>query len=259
MVKLYIESLKMNIKTKIEYKASFIINTLSQFAVFFSYYFTILALFNNFSNVKGYTMYEVLLCFSIVHFGYAFNEVFFRGIDKFERLIINGSLDRYLVRPRGILFQTMCADTDLVKLARCAQALIIMFISLNKLHIIWNISKVITLIFMLISSVVIFFSIFVLMASYCFVTVQGLEVKNLLTDGGKFLAKYPISIYGKKIAFVFTFIIPFGFMNYYPLLYFLGRNNNPIYMVSPLIVLLFMVPCVVLFHVGLKRYGSTGS
>ena len=94
---LYLQSLKMHFKSLLEYKSSFIIGFLSQFLVFFTYYFIIIALFDKFDNVKGFTLYEVLLTFAIIQFGYAFNEVFARGIDKFDRLIINGSFDLLLL------------------------------------------------------------------------------------------------------------------------------------------------------------------
>ena len=259
MVKLFIESIKLNIKSQIEYKASFIINSISQLFVFFSYYFMILALFNKFNNIKGFTLYEILLCFSIIHLGFAFNETFFRGIDRFEDYIIDGSLDRFLVRPRGILFQALSAQIDLIKGLKIIQAIIILIISLINLDIVWNIGKVIVLILCILSSILIFFGIFILTASYCFVTVQGLEVKNLFTDGGKHMAQYPIGIYRKGIVFVFTFIIPYAFINYYPLLYFLDKTNNTLYMFSPLLVLLFLVPCLLSFKIGLKHYSSTGS
>lgn len=256
---MYIESLKMNIKSQIEYKVSFIMDALSQFFVFFTYYFVIIALFDKFSNIRGFNVYEVLLCFSIVHFGYAFTETFFRGVDKFENLIIDGSLDRFLVRPRGILFQVLCSKISLIKAFRMLQAVIIMVIAIVNLDVTWNISKVIVLVLMLIASALIFFGIFVLTASYCFITVQGLEVKNVFTDGGKHLAQYPISIYRKGIAFVFTFIIPYAFINYYPLIFFLDRTNNILYMLSPLLVFLFLIPCLLSFKIGLKHYSSTGS
>ena len=256
---MYIESLKMNIKSQIEYKVSFIMDALSQFFVFFTYYFVIIALFDKFSNIRGFNVYEVLLCFSIVHFGYAFTETFFRGVDKFENLIIDGSLDRFLVRPRGILFQVLCSKISLIKAFRMLQAVIIMVIAIVNLDVTWNISKVIVLVLMLIASVLIFFGIFVLTASYCFITVQGLEVKNVFTDGGKHLAQYPISIYRKGIAFVFTFIIPYAFINYYPLIFFLDRTNNILYMLSPILVFLFLIPCLLSFKIGLKHYSSTGS
>jgi len=259
VVKLYIESFKNNIKSQLEYKASFIMNSISQLFVFFTYYFIIIALFNKFDNIQGYSVYEVLLCFSIIHFGYAVNETFFRGIDKFEDLIIGGSLDRLLLRPQGVLFQVLCTKIDFVKVFRIIQSLIVMIIALLNLDIIWNISKVIVLLLMLISSILIFFGLFVLTASYCFITVQGLEVKNLFTDGGKNLAQYPISIYRKGVVFFFTFIIPYGFINYYPLLYFIDKTDNILYMFSPLLVLVFLLPCLLSFKIGLKHYNSVGS
>ena len=97
------------------------------------------------------------------------------------------------------------------------------------------------------------------MASYCFITVQGLEVKNLFTDGGKHVAQYPISIFNKSFKFIFTFIIPYAFINYYPLLYFLDKSNNIFYFFSPLLIILYLIPCIYLFNVGLKKYNSAGS
>ncbi len=256
---MFLESLKLNIKSQLEYKASFIMDAISQFFVFFTYYFIIIALFDKFDNIKGFNVYEILLCFSIIHFGFAVTETFFRGIDKFEDLIIDGSLDRFLVRPQSILFQVLCTKVDFIKVFRILQSLVVMILALINLNIIWNISKVIVLIFMMIASILIFFGLFVLTASYCFITIQGLEVKNLFTDGGKNLAQYPISIYRKGVVFFFTFIIPYGFINYYPLLYFIDRTENIIYMFSPLLVGVFLIPCLLSFKIGMKHYNSTGS
>ena len=224
-----------------------------------SFVLMIICLFTGCGKMKGYNVYEVLLCFSIIHFGFAFNETFFRGIDKFDDLIIGGDLDRFLVRPQGILFQTLCREIDFIKVFRILQSLIVMVIALINLDIVWNISKVVVLLLMLISSVLIFFGIFVLTASYCFITVQGLEVRNLFTDGGKNLAQYPISIYRKGVVAFFTFIIPYGFINYYPLLYFIDRTDNILYMLSPLLVFVFLIPCLLSFKIGLKHYNSVGS
>ena len=218
---LYLQSLKMHFKSLLEYKSSFIIGFLSQFLVFFTYYFIIIALFDKFDNVKGFTLYEVLLTFAIIQFGYAFNEVFARGIDKFDRLIINGSFDLLLLRPQKILLQVLCSEINYIKLSRLLQAIIVLIIAIVNLNLDWNIYKIITLILMLISSIIIFLAIFLLMASYCFLTVQGLEVRNVFTDGGKNLAQYPIGIFNKYFVIIFTFIIPYAFVNYYPLLFIL--------------------------------------
>lgn len=258
-MKIYLKALSLHLKSELEYRSSFIISFLSQILVFFSYYFIIIAMFSKFSNIKGFSMYEVLLCFSIIQFGFAFNEVFARGVDKFDDLIVQGNFDRLLLRPKNIIIQVLCSQSDFVKLSRLIQALIVMVIALINLNINWNIYRVFCLIFMIISGIVIFFGIFILAASYCFITVQGLEVRNVFTDGGKQMAQYPIGVFKKGFVYFFTFIIPYAFVNYYPLLYFVGKSNNIIFGFSPLIVLLYLVPCIVVFYLGIRHYNSVGS
>lgn len=258
-MKIYFSLFKMHLTSLLEYKKSFVIGFISQIFVVFTYYFIIIALFTKFNNIKGFTLYEVLLCFSIVQFGFSMNEVFARGIDQFDNLIINGTFDRILLRPQSILIQSIASEIDFVKISRIIQAIVILFISLINLNINFNILKVITLILMLLSSIFIFFSIFLIMASYCFITVQGLEVRNLFTDGGKHVAQYPIGIFNKYFRFIFTYLIPYACINYYPLLYLVGKSNNKLYCFTPLLVLLYLIPSLYLFKKGIKKYTSAGS
>ena len=232
-MKYYFRALSLHLKSELEYRTSFIFSFLSQILVFFSYYFVIISLFLRFNNIKGFTMYEVLFCFSIIQFGFAFNEVFARGLDKFDDLIIEGGFDRILLRPKNIIIQILYNESDFVKASRLIQAIIILIISLIKLNIKWNIFKIVCIFLMLLSGILVFFSLFLLAASYCFITVQGLEVRNVFTDGGKHMAQYPIGIFSKGFVYFFTFIIPYAFVNYYPLLFVIGKSDNIYYAFSP--------------------------
>lgn len=112
---------------------------------------------------------------------------------------------------------------------------------------------------MLISSIFVFLSIFILSASYCFLTIKGLEVRNVFTDGGKHMAQYPIGIFKKGFVFFFTFIVPFGLVNYYPLLYLLENTTNTLFIFLPLITIFYLIISILIFYLGLKKYSSTGS
>ena len=182
MVKLYIESMKLKLKSQLEYRLSFILTFISQIGVFFTYYFMIVALFQRFDNIKGFTVYEVLLCFSIIHFGFAFNETFFRGVDKFDKFIIDGSLDRLLVRPRGVLYQVICSEMDFVKIARIIQSLIIFFIAISHLNIEWNIINILLIIAMFLSSIILFFGIAVILGLLLFKMFEKIEEKDTKTE-----------------------------------------------------------------------------
>lgn len=256
---LYFKYFKMHLKSALQYKTSFILSFLSQILVVFSYYFTIICLFTKFSNIKGFTLYEVLLAFGVIQFGSSISEIFARGFDEFDNLIIDGSFDKILLKPRGVYFQVFCEKIQVVKFARLLQGIAIIIIAVCNLNIEWNIYKIITIIFMLISAVTIFISLFILAAAYCFLTIKGLETRHILTDGFKHISQYPIGIFKKGVVFFLTFIVPFGFVNYYPLLYVLGRVDNPLYMVSPLVTLIYLIPVILIFNKGMKRYASSGS
>ena len=97
------------------------------------------------------------------------------------------------------------------------------------------------------------------MAAYCFVTIKGLEVRNVFTNGGKHMAQYPIGIFKKGVIFIFSFIIPYASVNYYPLLYFVGKSNSVWHLLSPILCFIYLIPCIYLFNYGVKHYTSTGS
>ena len=109
--------------------------------------------------------------------------------------------------------------------------------------------------------VLIFIGIFMLTAALCFWTIQGLEVANIFTDGGREMAQYPLNIYQKWVTIFFTFIIPFGFISYLLLLYILGKSqgNGLLYMMMPLASSVFLLPCLLVWRIGVRHYRSTGS
>ena len=123
----------------------------------------------------------------------------------------------------------------------------------------WNFLRVLTLLFMILGGTLLFAGIFVLGATLSFFTTAGLEVVNVFTDGVKEHGKYPLSIYGKRVLEFCTFVIPYALVQYYPLLYLLGRSTDLLYVFLPLIASAFLIPCWLLWRFGVRHYRSTGS
>ncbi|GMQ62677.1 hypothetical protein AN2V17_19090 [Vallitalea sp. AN17-2] len=73
--------------------------------------------------------------------------------------------------------------------------------------------------------------------------------------------QYPLGIYKKWVKNFFTFVVPFGCVNYYPLMYLLDKNNsnNILYIISPIFGILFIIPCLLVWRIGVRHYKSTGS
>lgn len=256
---LYTHYLSINIRSAMEYKSSFFLTALGQFLVSFHVFLGILFLFQRFSNVKGFTYSEVLLCYSIVLLEFSLAEMFARGFDQFSEMVRSGSFDRVLVRPRNELLQVLGSKFELTRIGRLLQALAMFFYGILQSHILWTPGKIITVIFMLFGGTCLFSGIFLLYASLCFFTLEGLEFMNIATDGAREYGKYPLSIYGKRMLQFTTFVIPYALVQYYPLLYLLDKRNGVFYVFLPLLSVLFLAPCYLLWRFGVKCYTSSGS
>ena len=66
-------------------------------------------------------------------------------------------------------------------------------------------------------------------------------------------------IYGKAILKFWTFVIPMAMIQYYPLLFLLGRTDSLWNALSPLVTLIFLIPAYLFWRFGLRHYRSTGS
>jgi len=256
---LYGKYFSIHLKSQMQYKTSFFLTVLGQFLTSFSVFLSIYFMFERFNQVDGFTYTEVLLCFAIVLMAFSFAECFVRGFDTFSAVISNGEFDRIMVRPRSVIFQVLAAKIEFSRIGRLMQAIIVFVYAIPASGIDWTIDKVITMLFMLVSGFAVFSGLFIVYASFCFFTIEGLEFMNIFTDGGREFGRYPLSIYGEGVLKFFTFVIPSALFQYYPFLYLIGRSNNRFYMFLPLVGILFLIPCYCFWRFGLRHYKSTGS
>lgn len=258
---LYLKYFLMHLKSAMQHKMSFALTAIGQgmttFFAFLSMYF----LFDRFGHIKGYTFGEVLLCFSTIFMSFALAECFARGFDGFSTIIGNGQFDRIMVRPRHEILQVLGTRMELSRVGRAIQAMIILGYAVVSCQVNWTLLRVMTLIFMIIGGIMLFSGLFMLYASICFFTLEGLEFMNIFTDGGRELAQYPLDIYNEWVLKFFTFVVPLALINYYPFLYLIGKNtiSDGLSIVLPLGTILFLIPCFILWKYGIRHYQSTGS
>jgi len=249
----------MHLKSQMQYKASFAFSLVGQFFVAFTVFLSLNFLFMRFDYVDDFTYQEVLICFAVMLMAFSLGEMFGRGFDRFPVLLGNGTFDRALVRPRNIVFQVLASTIEFTRLGRTLQAVTVFVYVIPRSGIVWTWDKILTLCLMVICGGVLFFGLFLIYAALSFFTVEGLEFMNIFTDGGREHGRLPFSVYGENVLRFLTFVIPLALVQYYPLLYLLGREESMFFAFTPVFALLFLLPCYGLFRFGLRRYKSTGS
>lgn len=260
-MKLYFKYLSIQFRSIMQYKMSFFLTMLGQiFTTAFSF-IAMYYLFDRFKTIQGYTFSEVLLCFSTIFISFSLAECFGRGFDTFSKIISDGEFDRIMLRPRSSIIQVAGSRIEFTRLGRLFQSVVIFIYAVLSSGIYFTINKKITLILMVTAGTMLFVSLFIIYASICFFTIEGLEFMNIFTDGGREIAQYPLNIYSQFIVKFFTFVVPLAFVNYYPLLYIIGRvdENNYFYMLSPLVAFIFIIPAYILWKIGICHYKSIGA
>ena len=260
-MKLYLSYLKVQLKTAMGFKGDTFLMTIASALSSFAPIFSVYLLFGKYTSVGGYGFNEVLIMFSMVLIVFSISEMMFRGFDQFEKLVRNGELDRLLIRPRSIFYQVLGIKIELSKIGRIVLGGILLAYALSTSSIVWTTMKVVTIILMIISGIIVYLGIYLLSSSFTIFTVEGSEIVNIFTNGGREVCTYPLDIYHKFFRLFFTFIIPLACFNYIPLKYLLDNSGatSIIYALVPLISIIFFIPCILIFNWSLKHYKSTGS
>jgi len=251
--------MSMHFRVKMQYKISFLLTFITQLLVVGVELFVLRNIFSKFSLLDRYNIYELYFNFCIIWFGHSAAQTIGRGFDKFSNLVVDGSFDLLLIRPRNIYIQIIGSDMFYEKISRVISTFILLIYSFFKITVNISLFKVFVLLLIIIGSIMMVLSVFIIGAAVSFYTIQGIEFINIFTDGTKQLGQYPMGIFNGIVRGIFTFIIPLTLINYYPMKYLTGETCNYMYGLLPIFAILFIIPAVLIFNTGLKKYKSSGS
>lgn len=258
-MKLYFHYLSIHLKSQMQYRVSFFLTLFAQGLAACTWVFGLWALMDRFQKINGFHFGEVLLCFAVMNLAFSLTECFMAGVDHFPALISRGEFDRILLRPHNAMLQVLCAQIDFARFGRIITAAAALAYAIPASGVVWNPAKVILLVLMLLAGGCIFTGTFWLGASLSFFFIEGIECMNIFTYGMREFGAYPFIVYGQTLLHFFTFVVPFAAVQYYPLLFLLGKSDSLLYYFSPLLACLFLVPCALLWRIGVRHYQSAGS
>ena len=112
-IKLYLHSMRMLIKSQLQYPASFFMQTLAQLVMEGGEMLAVILLVDRFERLNQWGPGDLYFFFGMMSVTFYLTECFGRGITgNFPYLIRTGQLDSYLLRPRGLLTQVLCSAVD---------------------------------------------------------------------------------------------------------------------------------------------------
>ncbi len=252
------------IRSQMQYPASFAMQTLSGFLSTFVELLAILIFFRTFRQLGGWSVGEVALLYGMMSVAFGITDMVGAGFDRASALIRLGEFDRVLTRPLPAFLQVLATDFQLRRLGRIAQGVIALGLAQAWLQIDWTLPRALVFGLGIASSSLVFFTVLLAGAGVCFWTIETTEAQNIFTYGGVELTSYPMHIYNRWVRAAFLYVVPLALTSYYPALYVLGRAD-PLGLpygarfVAPAVAALFFVAGWLVWRAGLRHYKSTGS
>ncbi len=253
------------IRSQVQYRTSFVLYVLGAFILTIADFVAIWAIFKHIPALEGWTLAEISFFYGTSYVAFKATDMAVGHLDLLPEMIRSGGFDILLVRPLGSLFQLVTADFALRHIGGIAQGLLVLGYALSQLSIDWDPGRVALMAVMLVSAGIIFGSIWVIGASTVFWTLgSGLEVLNAFTYGGNQFTAYPLNIYTGWLRRILTFVIPLGFVNYFPSLYILGKEDplgspDILRFLSPVVAIIMLILAQTAWRFGVRHYRSTGN
>ncbi len=219
-------------------------------------------MFSTVDSLGGFGLTEIAFLYGATGLGIGIADLVVGNVERLGVLIRMGILDSMMTRPVPLLVQ-VCADQfALRRVSRIAQAAIVF--AYASWYVDWSPVKALVAASMIASGAVSFFCLFVAFACIQFWTSDASEVANAFTYGGNTVTQYPMTVFPAELVKALTFVVPLAFVNWYPSLFILGRDDpfgmpSWLQFASPVAALVLVGATALVWRTGVRHYTSTGS
>lgn len=256
--------IRMAALTIIEYPSSIIgwlISNPIQFVVGFA---TIQFVVQKFGQINGWNYGQLAILYGLSVISHALSMIFFVQGWFMGHYVIEGEFDRFLTRPLSVLYQFFFTQINIFGITDLIPGIIVFAYGCYKVHFAWSIGNVLCVLALLVGATLIRGGIYILLGTTSFFTRSANDFGQYTQEIFDKTTMYPISMYPESLQFILTYIIPIGWVSFYPVSGMLGIGQQMttfpgIVGLTLLVGVIVMVIAGLFFNYGLHRYESAGN
>ena len=258
-IRLYFRIEAQYIKGQMQYRADFLISSIGMFFSSLATLSIFVVLFNSIPNLAGWSLMEMVFIYAFYMIAISPMQILFDAIWWLRYKVQSGEFVKYYFRPMNMMFYFMSERFDIKGLTQLAAGIVLLVYSSIQLSLMWSAGKVLILILAVFSASLVLISIAVMAGCSAFWLVNSYPVLALAWKVREF-APYPITIFDGVFRFAFTFILPIGFIAFYPAQFFLRPAEiSPLFYLTPVIGIGLFALTYKMWTVGVNSWTGTGS
>lgn len=256
---IYRKILVQDLKSKMSYRADFIISTFGMIMTNVSGFVTFMILFHNFPSINGWDYYHMLFLYGFSLIALTPVQCFFDNNWNLRFMVRSGDFIKYCFKPINVFFYFISEVFDVKGVGQFIFGMATFIYAWHHIGIPVTFVTIAQAVLFLITASLFMIAIMNAAAATCFWIINSGYVMVIMFRFKDF-AKYPSSIFSGVFKFIFTFLIPIAFVAYYPSLVFVTPDSVPLLSwLSPVIGVAFFYLSYKFWMLGVRRYDFTGS
>lgn len=218
-----------------------------------------------FDTLNDWNMQEMLFLFSLLFLTYGIMILFFTGLRDFGWTVRTGGFDRFLLRPRGVLFQLIFVNADwFAAIGHGGLGLVLFILTAGRVGIQWDVATVLYYILAVAGGVLIQGAIFLFLATLNIYLLETGSLKEVFYWNARKFAGYPVSIFHKAVQVFMIYVVPFAFVNYFPSQFLLRKPDMQQFpeiflYLTPFVGVGMYLLAYLFWRYSLRHYESSGN
>jgi len=247
------------IKARMQYRADFIISSIGMFFTSLATLAVFWVLFQSIPNLAGWNFMEMVFIYAFYMIAISPMQILFDQVWWLRYDVQLGTFLKYYFRPLNMMFYYLSERFDLKGLTQLALGVVLLIYASIKLGIHWGPLNVLLLLAVLFGASLVLISIVTIASCSAFWITNSFPVLNLAWKLREF-SPYPMSIFDGAFRFVFTFLLPIGFIAFFPAQLFLRPQEvSPLIYFTPLVGIGLFALTYWIWMLGVNQYTGTGS
>lgn len=257
-------NIKMALLCILEYPAMMMGWILSNPIQFIVGFVTIKFVVSQFGNINGWDYGQLAFLYGLAVISHAFSMIFFVQGWFMGWFVIEGDFDRYLTRPLSVPYQFFFTNINVWGLTDLVPGIIVFAYGCIKIHFHFTVMNVLLILMMLAGATLIRGGVYILLGTTSFYTRSTTDFGPFCQEIFDKTTMYPLSMYPESLQFLLTYIIPIGWVSFYPAAGLLNMEDKilragPSAFMTLIVGVLTVIISMGVFRMGLKRYESAGN
>lgn len=257
--RIYFLIVSQYLKARMQYEADFWISSIGMVLQNAMGYFTLWVLFRTIPQLAGWRYDELVFLYAFSLLSISPLQVVFDNIWNLRTHVQEGTFIRYYFKPINTMFYYMSEMVNIKGITQLVFAIVLLVASSASLGVPWDIPTALAFLGLLVSASFIMTGLLIIAASSAFWIVNSFSVMSFFFRM-KDYARYPVTIFTGFFRILFTFVLPIGFVAFFPSQAILRPSEASweIWLTPAFGAGIFALACLV-WNRGTRAYSGTGS